>query len=177
MDGSPFAVKLRRQPATEQGLETPSGSAPTIHLGGFAVDRLGHIALQDDRAASLAFRWRGRLFHLAVDDPHPPNAGAEAGTEAACRLSFSARAGRVPSSALAAARRPDALRLTRGLAALLPLGWRAVLHADHGLTLSTETRLVLPADISALLIPASRLALQLAPYLDLLDAYGMDMQA
>ena len=142
-------------------------------LGAFAVDRFGRISLRDAKGGGLAFRWRGRAFRIAVEEA----TASRSGEPSECRMTLSACAGRMPSSALAADRRPEAFRMTHGLAPVLPAGWTLTLQADHVLTLTTEIRMTLPAEISALLIQATRFALQLAPYFDLLEQYGMGIEA
>ncbi len=135
-------------------------------LGSFSVDELGRISVQDGGTGGFCFRWRSRPVALQVQ-------GAASG----CRIRITAQAGRVPSSALAAERRPDALRLARLLRDALPAGWRVRLLADHRLELEIEEDLPAPALIGELLVPATRFAIRLGPYLDLLDEHGMTMAA
>jgi hypothetical protein len=63
------------------------------------------------------------------------------------------------------------------LRTVLPEGWCLRLLPDHMLQLEVEERMPLPALIGELLVPATRFALRLGPYLDLLDEYGMDVNA
>ncbi len=144
-------------------------------LGSFSVDELGRISLQDGEAGGFGFRWRGRPVALEVRNGAA--AGTGSGTAPGCRIRITAQAGRVPSSALAAERRPDALQLARLLGGALPEGWRARLLADHRLEVETEESLPFPALIGELLVPATRFAIRLGPYLDLLDEHGMTMTA
>ena len=135
-------------------------------LGSLDVDALGRIFLRDGGTGGFCFRWRGRPVTLQVR-------GAASG----CRLRLNAQAGRVPSSALAAGRRPDALQLVRLLGGVLPEGWRLRLLADHRLEVEAEEDLPEPVLIGGLLVPATRFAIRLGPALDLLDEHGMTMSA
>ena len=143
-------------------------------LGSFSVDELGRISLGQGEAGGFGFRWRGRSVALEVSN------GATAGTRgsaSSCRIRITAQAGRVPSSALAAERRPDALQLARLLRGALPQGWRVRLLADHRLEIEAEESLPFPALVGELMVPATRFAIRLGPYLDLLDEHGMTMTA
>ncbi len=135
-------------------------------LGSFSVDELGRISLRDGGAGGFCFRWRGRAVALQVQ-------GAGSG----CRIRITAQAGRVPSSALAAERRPDALQLARLLGDALPAGWRMRLLADHRFEIEAEEDLPAPALGGELLVPATRFAIRLGPYLDLLDEHGVTANA
>ena len=142
-------------------------------LGSFSVDELGRISLGQGETGGFGFRWRGRPVALEVS-------GAAAGTRpgaSSCRVRITAQAGRVPSSALAAERRPDALQLARLLGDALPEGWRVRLLADHRLEIEAEESLPFPALVGELMVPATRFAIRLGPYLDLLDEHGMTTTA
>lgn len=143
-------------------------------LGSFSVDELGRISLPEGEAGGFGFRWRGRPVALEV---RGASAGAQGGASSSCRIRITAQAGRVPSSALAAERRPDALRLVRLLGDALPEGWRVRLLADHRLEVEAEEDLPFPALIGELMVPATRFAIRLGPYLDLLDEHGMTTAA
>lgn len=156
-------------------METQStGLRTVLPLGAFTVDDMGRIGLQDGRVGGFGFRWRGRPMLLELDQGK--DAGVMAGATA-CRITLSARIGRIPSTALSPERRPDAFALLRAMPLLLPDGWRLSLLSDHGLRLHAETTLALPAMIGALIEPATRFALQMAPYLDVLEQYGVAMNA
>lgn len=152
-----------------------------LSLGLFSVDHLGRLSLRDGRAGGFAFQWRGRSIAVTIggrDTDQATGAGSLSdGHRAECRILITARTGRVPSTASAAERRPDAFLLARGLGKMLPAGWRLRLLADHMLQVETEERLSMPVLVAELLLPATRFALQLAPYLDLLDERGMGMEA
>ncbi len=143
-------------------------------LGSFSVDELGRISLGQGETGGFGFRWRGRPVALEVSN------GAAVGSRdgaSSCRIRITAQAGRVPSSALAAERRPDALQLARLLGDALPKGWRVRLRADHRLEIEAEESLPFPALVGELMVPATRFAIRLGPYLDLLDEHGMTMTA
>lgn len=146
-----------------------------LSLGSFSVDALGRVSLGDGKVAGFGFQWRGRLMRLSVQAPEP-GPGPEPEPRA-CRVLLTARVGRVPTTALAAERRPEAFELARALVGMLPDGWQVQLMADHSLQLQSEQHVPLPATIGALLVPATRFTLTLAPYLDLLDEHAMGMAA
>lgn len=144
-----------------------------LSLGSFSVDALGRVSLGDGKVAGFGFQWRGRPMRLSVQGFEP---GREPEPQV-CRVLLSARVGRMPTTALAAERRPEAFALARALVTMLPEGWRMELLADHSLQLQAEHHVKLPAPIGTLLVPATRFALALAPYLDLLDEHAMGMAA
>lgn len=141
-------------------------------LGSFSVDELGRISLGQGETGGFGFRWRGRPVALEVS-----GAAAGQGGASRCRVRITAQAGRVPSSALAAERRPDALQLARLLGNALPEGWRVRLLADHRLEIEAEESLPFPALVGELMVPATRFAIRLGPYLDVLDEHGMTTTA
>ncbi len=143
-------------------------------LGSFSVDELGRISLGQGETGGFGFRWRGRPVALEVSGAAAAGPG---GGASRCRVRITAQAGRVPSSALAAERRPDALQLTRLLGNALPEGWRVRLLADHRLEIEAEESLPFPALVGELMVPATRFAIRLGPYLDVLDEHGMTMTA
>lgn len=152
-----------------------------VSFGSFRVDDLGRISLGDSTQGGFEFQWRGRPIALTVHGLDPSGEGPFPGWNRAaaspCRIRMSAQVGRVPSTAVAAARRPDAFRLTAALSGLLPHGWLVRLLPDHMLQFQSEEQAPLPARIGELLVSATRFTLALAPYLDLLEEHGVGMNA
>ncbi|MCQ8278741.1 hypothetical protein NFI95_09780 [Acetobacteraceae bacterium KSS8] len=154
----------------------PAGTPQALPMGAFLVDELGRLGLEHDRVGGFAFRWRGRPMTLEIV-PETLSHQLPAALAGECRLRLSARIGRIPSTALAPERRPDAFALLRFLPTQLPEGWTLSLLADHGLRVAAEYHLALPAVVGELLVPATRFSLELAPYLDVLEEYGVAMEA
>lgn len=145
-------------------------------MGAFLVDELGRLALERDKVGGFAFRWRSRPMMLEIV-PDAKGVHAEPAVRTECRLRLTVRIGRIPSTALSAERRPEAFALLRTLPDMLPEGWALFLLADHGLRLVAEYGLKLPAVVGELLVPATRFSLALGPYLDVLEEYGVAMEA
>ncbi|MGI4747852.1 MAG: hypothetical protein ACRYGI_12015 [Janthinobacterium lividum] len=152
-----------------------------VSFGSFSVDDLGRVSVSDGTEGGFAFQWRGRPIALTVQGMDPSGKGPFPGRNRAatspCRIRMSARVGRVPSTAVAAAKRPDAFRLTSALSGLLPQGWCVRLLPDHMLQFQSEEQVPLPALIGELLVSATRFTLTLAPFLDLLEEHGVEMNA
>lgn len=152
-----------------------------VSFGSFSVDELGRISLGDATQGGFAFQWRGRPIALTVhgmdQSAEAPFPGRNRAAVSPCRIRMSARVGRVPSTAVAAAKRPDAFRLASALSGLLPPGWGVRLLPDHMLQFQSEEQVPLPALIGELLVSATRFTLTLAPYLDLLEEHGVEMNA
>ncbi len=146
-----------------------AGMGSCASLGMFEVDQDGRLSpgLPASKLA-MEFRWRERpvsTWLRAEEDA--PN-----GT-----MMFRTRVGRMPSSALAAAARPDAFALLRCLPALLPDRWTLTVAADHSLQIEAELAVAMPALVSDLLVPTVQFCLAAAPLLDLLEENAMGMRA
>lgn len=108
----------------------------------------------------------------------PPAPGQDAGA-----LQLQVLIGRVPSTGLGmadsavVARRADVFATLRALPPSLPNGWRLRLLADHRVAVLSDTPLALPTSITALLTTLTMFLLSLGPYLDLLDAAGVEASA
>lgn len=138
-------------------------------VGEFDVDEDGRLSPRAPAAElGMRFSWRGRPVSTALRTTDDGSVGI---------MRLCTQAGRVPSTATAAAARPDAFDLLRCLPALLPEHWTVSLAADHSLRLQTEMRVSMPASASDLLIPAVQFCLAISPYLDLLEENAMGMQA
>ena len=57
----------------------------------------------------------------------------------------------------------------------MPSDWRVVLLADHRVWLETEPRVELPITAASLITEITRFALDLAPYLELMDETGLTL--
>lgn len=127
-----------------------------VSFGSFNVDGLGRISLGDAMQGGFAFQWRGRPIALMVhgldQSDEVPFQGRNHPIPLPCRIRMSARVGRVPSTATAAARRPDAFRLADAMSGLLPRGWDVSLLPDHMLQFRSEEHVPLPALIGELLV-------------------------
>lgn len=138
-------------------------------VGAFDVDETGRLSPHLPTAKlGMKFSWRGRPVSTALRTTDDGSVGI---------MLLRAQAGRVPSSALAAAARPDAFELIRCLPALLPEHWTLTVAPDHSLQLQTEMQVAMPASVSDLLVPAVRFCLAVSPYLDLLEENAMGMRA
>ena len=139
------------------------------NVGAFDVDETGRLSSQLPAAKlGMNFSWRGRPVSTALRTIENGSVGI---------MELRTQAGRVPSSAIAAAARPDAFGLLRCLPALLPEHWGVTLTADHSLQLHTEMRVNMPASAGDLLVPAVQFCLAVSPYLDLLEENAMGLQA
>ena len=151
----------------ESGDQAGTGSYGS--LGMFDIDQDGRLSpgLPASKLG-MEFRWRERpvTSSLRAEEDAPT------GT-----MVFRIRVGRVPSSAIAAAARPDAFELLRCLPALLPERWKLMVGADHGLHIEAELPVAMPALVSDLLVPAVRFCLDTSPLLDLLEENAMGMRA
>jgi hypothetical protein len=135
----------------------------------FEFDATGRLSPNLPAAKlGLEFCWRGRPVTTSV------HAGEDGQTGT---ILFRTQAGRMPSSAIAAAARPDAFELARHLPRLLPSHWTLSVGADHSLQLEAEIQIVMPALVSDLLVPAVQFCLAASPYFDLLEENAMGLRA
>jgi hypothetical protein len=138
-------------------------SSRRFSLGSFTVDEGGRLELQAPEMQSrLDFSWRGRPVAAQVHQDH---------------LRLTMLMGRIPSSAVASARRPKAFALMNALPRLLPRGWSPALLADHQLRLAAEMPFSQPGTVTDLLVPMVRFLLELAPFLDLMEEEGIGVHA
>jgi hypothetical protein len=93
----------------------------------------------------------------------------------AWRLTLQVTLARVCSSASTSDRtlRPRSFALLRWLEKAAPTSWQVVLLADHHVQLETERRIDLPITAAALISELTSFALDLAPYLALMDDIGL----
>lgn len=132
----------------------------TFALGPFAVLSNGALAPRDPYPAPcLRFAWRGRACR------------AELGAEG---VRMAVDAARIPSTADPGADRRRAFAALAQLPASLPPGWQARLLPDHRIRVEVLSRLGAPANPIALVSAMVRFALDLDPWLDRLEADGMD---
>jgi len=133
--------------------------ASPLPLGPFLVEASGHLTFRyPGIGPAFTFLWRKRCFTIKL---------------AANTLSCSVPIGRLPSSTKGQERREAAMPLLRALGRQLPKGWHIHLLADHRIQLDTEQFLHWPSTAPALLTPVVRMALKIAPVLDLLDETGL----
>jgi hypothetical protein len=135
-------------------------------LGPFSVDGEGRLSPASPAAVpSFHFRWHGRLIHVRFD-----RAGPGAG-----RLALQVALARVPSTACSPDEtlRPRSFALLHWLGRILPPVWRVALLADHRFWLETETPIELPITAAGLVSELTGFALELAPYLELMDEVGL----
>jgi hypothetical protein len=170
MDASPDGVKLTGIAAGGPIFM----SMQALRLGGFAVDDRGRMRAAADREPGLSFSWRNRRFRAVLR--HAEARGDVPGEEVG-RLLLSAEAGRIPTTAFAAERRPAAFGIARQLRNAVPPGMRLELGPDHVLRLHGEAMLSVPATVEELLLSATRFALAAGPYFDLLEENAMGMAA
>ena len=71
--------------------------------------------------------------------------------------------------------RPRSFALLHWLERAVPSNWRVVLLADHRVWLETEPRVELPITAASLITEITRFALDLAPYLELMDETGLTL--
>jgi hypothetical protein len=143
--------------------------ASPFKLGPFIVDEEGRLYPRvPDKVPSFSVCWRDRLLHLRL---------SRAAAAGATQLSLGVQAvlGRIPSTAeaIGPGRRDEAFALLRNLAPVLPAGWEISLFADHRVRLDLQSGLELPTSATALVTAVTVLLLELAPYLDVLDAEGI----
>jgi hypothetical protein len=135
-------------------------------FGPFSVDAGGRLTLEDPRSGpSFRFRWQGRLIHARLDR-------SDAATG---RLTLRVGVARVRSTAGTPnpALRSRSFALLRWLTGTLPPEWRAALLADHRFRLETDVVIGLPITAVGLISELTRFALELAPYLELMDEMGL----
>ena len=137
-------------------------------LGPFTVDSTGRLSpLAPDVPPVFLFRWHGRLVRARLAQQ----------SEAADDLALMAEValGRVPSTAgiYDETARPRSFALVRWLSRVVPTGWHLYLAPDHRIWLNVEKSIGTPITAAELLTRVTCLAMELAPYLDLLDETGV----
>jgi hypothetical protein len=135
-------------------------------LGPFSVDSEGRLSPRETEAApAFLFRWHDRVVRARLDQ-----ADVETG-----RLILEVTLARVYSSASTPDEtlRPRSFMLLHWLERAVPSDWRVVLLADHRVWLEAEPRVELPITAAGLITEITRFALDLAPYLELMDETGL----
>lgn len=135
-------------------------------LGPFSVDAEGRLSPSEPAAApAFLFRWHNRVVRARLD-----RADAESG-----RLILQVTLARIRSSASTPDEtlRPRSFALLHWLERTAPPDWRVMLLADHRVWLETDTRIDLPVTAAGLITEIARFALDLAPYLELMDEMGL----
>jgi hypothetical protein len=141
-------------------------------LGPFEVDAAGRISPGQPHASpAFLFRCHDRVVRsrLAQAD----------GNASAGRLILQTTIGRVPSTAGAAGndQRARSFALLHWLAHSVPAEWRTSLSPDHHVWVNTEAEIDLPITAAALITKITCFALELTPYLELLDEAGVTVRA
>lgn len=142
----------------------------SFKLGPFTVDAAGGLSPCDPAMApAFLFRWHDRIVRARLD-----KADNETG-----RLILQVTLARVSSSASTPDEmlRPRSFALLRWLERSTPPGWHVALLADHRVWLETATRIGLPITAAGLITEITRFALDLAPYLELMDEMGLTLPA
>lgn len=137
-------------------------------LGPFSVDAKGRLTpLNPATGPSFHFRWHGRVVRARF-------AGSGEG-----RLTLQVELARVQSTASGSdgSLRPRSFGVLRWLERTVPPTWRVVLLADHRIWLETETPIDMPTTATGLLTQLTSFALELAPYLELMDEVGLTASA
>jgi hypothetical protein len=138
-------------------------------LGPFIVDSSGRLSpLAPDVPPVFLFRWHERLVRARLAQQADPSEGLALVAEVAL--------GRVPSTAATydETARPRSFALVRWLSRVVPAGWHLGLTPDHRIWLEVETPIGMPITAAALLTRITCFAMELGPYLDLLDETGVN---
>ncbi len=134
-----------------------------FRLGPFSVDAEGRLTPVDPTAAPrFRFRWHGRLVRVRFD-------GGEG------QLALQVSLARVQSTACCRdeASRARCFAVLHWLERIVPPTWRVALLADHRIWLETAVPIGVPITATGLLTELTRFALELAPYLELMDEVGL----
>ncbi|MEJ0018361.1 MAG: hypothetical protein WDN25_17725 [Acetobacteraceae bacterium] len=136
-------------------------------LGPFSVDSAGRLSPGKPGAApAFLFLWHDRAVRARL-----AQADAETG-----RLVLQVALARVRSTASAAADgtlRPRSFTLLHWLENAVPRGWHVGLLADHTVWLKADTLVGMPITAVGLVTEITRFALELAPFLALMDEVGL----
>jgi hypothetical protein len=137
-------------------------------LGPFSIDAEGRLSPGEPSAPpAFLFRCYDRVVRARLDQA--------SGTTG--RLTLAMTLARVRSSASTPddTLRPRSFALLHWLEKAVPPAWRVLLLADHRVWLEIDTRVDLPITAAALITEITRFALDLAPYLELLDEMGLTL--
>lgn len=137
-----------------------------FRLGPFSVDSAGRLSPSEPTAApAFLFRWHDRVVRARLRQ-------ADAATG---QLTLQVAPARVRSTASAADEtlRPRSFAFVHWLGRVLPPTWRVVLLADHRVWMETDTPIALPITAVGLITEITCFALDLAPYLELMDEIGL----
>ena len=137
-------------------------------LGPFEIDCEGRLSPgEPDVVPAFVFRWHGRLVRARITTD-----SGDTGL-----LVLQVTLGRVRSTASSPddMLRPRSFTLLRWLMRAAPTQWHVNLLADHRVWLETNRRIGLPITAAALITEITLFALELAPYLELLDERGLTL--
>ncbi len=141
-----------------------------FRLGPFSVDAEGRLSPCEPAATpAFLFRWHGRVVRARL-------ARRDAATG---YLMLQVTLARVRSSATTpdAALRPRCFALVHRLERIVAPPWRIALLADHRVWLEAGLRIGLPVTAAGLVAEVTCFALDLAPYLELMDEVGLTLSA
>jgi hypothetical protein len=141
---------------------------PPFKLGPFWVDSRGRLSpCEPANAPAFLYRLHNRVVRARLDQAD----------DATGRLGLHVTLARVRSTASAPddMLRPRSFALVRWLERTMPPSWHVGLTADHRLWMETDTTIGLPITACVLITEITRFALDLAPYLDLMDEIGLTL--
>jgi hypothetical protein len=147
-----------------------------FRLGPFTVDEEGLLSPRGpDSFPSFRVHWQGRTVQARLTSP-PATLPGEG------KLELQARLGRVPSTADAdpaqsLVRREKIFTELHDLASELPGEWHLRLAPDHSIRLDRPNPLAMPTSAVQLVTEVTLFLLALGPYLEVLDAAGVDSGA
>lgn len=157
----------RQQIGREAGA---SGAAMT--LGPFIVDSRGMLSPGSrDSFPAFTVHWRRIAVRARLVLGPEEDLG-----DLPDKLEFSARLGRVPSSANTvhnAHQRSSVLHVLRRMHELLPPGWRLLLRADHSVEVAAHAAILTPVSAVHLVTQVTLFLLGLEPYLNVLEEEGI----
>lgn len=137
-------------------------------LGPFSVDAEGRLSPCDPiKAPVFLFHWHNRLVRARIDQ-----ADIETG-----RLVLQVTLARVSSTASTPDEtlRPRSFALLHWLERSVPPAWQVVLLADHRIRMETHASIALPITAAGLITEIVGFALQLVPYLEVMDEGGLTL--
>jgi len=137
-------------------------------LGPFSVDADGRLSpIHPDSVPGFTVRWRGRVTHARLSATE-----GDGGI-----LALQADLGRIPSTFPDPARRAACFSALRGVMRDIPATWTGGMRPDHQPRLEVKTEITLPVTAADLVTELTAFLLELAPWLDLMDAAGIQAGA
>jgi hypothetical protein len=137
-----------------------------FRLGPFSVDAEGQLTPIDPaKGPSFHFSWHGRSVRARFDRL----------AQGEGRLTLQVALARVQSTASSGdeSLRPRCFAVLHWLERIVPSTWRVALLADHRIWLQVETPVGAKMTATGLLTELTHFALELTPYLELMDEVGL----